>query len=114
MKDPVYFEKRIHYCREFCKYFPEEEELIIHNMHRAIAESYAKLDQFEEAEREFEKLVQDFPGNPWGYIGWGDLFFDELKDFDKARELYEKALAIADEYEILAVKERLEELKEER
>lgn len=115
LKDPAYFEKRISYCREFCEYFPQEDELIIHNMRRSIADSYAKLDQYREAESEFEKLVQDFPDNPWGYIGWGDLFFlEQQKDYTKAAELYEKALAIAnDKMDIESVKERLEDLKEE-
>jgi tetratricopeptide (TPR) repeat protein len=114
LEDPAYFAKRIQYCREFCDYFPKESELIIHNMRRAIAESYAKLDQYREAEWEFEKLVQEFPNNPWGYIGWGDIFFlEQKKDYYKARELYEKGLAIAtDKMDIEALKERLEDLKE--
>lgn len=114
LEDPAYFAKRIQYCREFCDYFPKESELIIHNMRRAIADSYAKLDQFREAELEFEKLVQEFPNNPWGYIGWGDIFFlEQKKDYHKARELYEKGLAVAkDKMDIEALKERLEDLKE--
>ncbi|MFT8310885.1 MAG: SEC-C metal-binding domain-containing protein [Sporolactobacillus sp.] len=116
MDEPVYFEKRIKYCRDFCNYFPKENELIVHNMRRAIAESYAKLGQYEKAESEFEKLVQDFPNNPWGYIGWGDLFFfEQKKDYAKAQDLYEKGLAIAkDQMDSDAIKERLDELKEER
>lgn len=114
LDDPAYFIKRINYVRAFCDYFPKEDELIIHNMKRAIAESYARLGQFKEAELEFEKLVQEFPNNPWVYIGWGDIFFFELKsDFRKAQELYEKGLAIAkDKFDIEAIKERLEDLKE--
>ncbi|WP_010632161.1 SEC-C metal-binding domain-containing protein [Sporolactobacillus vineae] len=112
---PVYFEKRINYCHEFCRYFPKESE-IIHSMRRAIAESFAELGQYEKAESEFAKLVQDFPDNPWGYIGWGDLFFSgKKKDVHKARERYEKGLTIArDSMDIEAIKERLDDLKEER
>ncbi len=115
LDDPAYFEKRIHYCHEFCNYFPGESELITHNMRRAIAESYAELDQYGKAESEFEKLVQDFPDNPWGYIGWGDLFiFKQKKDYPKAQSLYEKGLIIAkDQMDIEVIKERLEDLKEE-
>lgn len=115
LDNSAYFEKRIDYCRDFCGYFPKESELILHNMRRAIAESYAKLGQYREAELEFEKLVQDFPNNPWGYIGWGDIyFFYTQKDFNKANELYEKGLVIAkDEIDMEAIKERLEDLKEE-
>lgn len=42
------------------------------------------------------KLVQEYPDNPRGYIGWGDMFFfEDKKDYTKAQELYEKGLAIA-------------------
>lgn len=112
LDNSAYFEKRINYCQEFCEFFPEESELIIHNMHRAIADSYARLDQYREAELAFEKLVQEFPNNPWGYIGWGDIFFfGGRKDFVKARELYKKSLAIAkDKMDIEAIKDRLEDI----
>ncbi len=112
LDNSAYFEKRINYCQEFCDFFPNESELIIHNMRCAIAESYARLDQYREAELAFEKLVQEFPNNPWGYIGWGDIFFfGGRKDFVKARELYKKSLAIAkDKMDIEAIKDRLEDL----
>jgi tetratricopeptide (TPR) repeat protein len=115
LKDPAYFEKRINYCREFCNLFPKESELIIHNMRRAIADSYDKLDQYRKAESEFERLGQDFPVNPWGYIGWGDLFFfEKKKDYNRALELYEKGLEIAkDKEDVEALMERIEDLKEE-
>ncbi|MEI3614116.1 YecA family protein [Pseudogracilibacillus sp. SO30301A] len=71
LNNPAYFEKRIVYCREFCDIFPKEDEQIIHNMRRAIAASYKELGEHMKADFEFEKLVKDFPNNPWGYIGWG-------------------------------------------
>src|SRR5690625_2530656 len=115
LKDSAYFKKRIKYCREFCDMFPKESELIIHNMRRAIADSYGKLGEYKRAEAEFEKLVQDFPDNPWGYIGWGDLFFlEQKKNYHKARELYEKGIAVAqDKGDMEAVMERLEDVKQE-
>ncbi|MFT8709303.1 MAG: SEC-C metal-binding domain-containing protein [Sporolactobacillus sp.] len=115
LDDPTYFEKRINYCREFCAYFPDERVLVIHNMRRALADSYARLGQFEKAESEFKQLVHDYPENPWGYIGWGDLFFlEEKKDYPKARALYEKGLTLAkDPMDIEAVQERLVDLREE-
>lgn len=115
LEDKTYFEKRINYCREFIDYFPEEEELMIHNMRRAIAESYSSLGKYEEAELECKKLVEDYPNNPWGYVEWGDMYFlDRKKDYAKAKELYEKGLAIeGDETAISALQERLEDLKGE-
>src|SRR5699024_1794406 len=66
--NPIYFEKRIQYCREFCTSFPNEEELYIHNMRRAIADSHSFMKKYEQAEKEFEQIVKDYPHNPWGYI----------------------------------------------
>ncbi|WP_096155642.1 SEC-C metal-binding domain-containing protein [Bacillus sp. FJAT-45066] len=113
LEDSTYFEKRITYCREFCALFPKESQLIIHNMRRAIGESFARLGKYEEAEVEFLKLVEDFPENPWGYVGWGDMyFFGPKKDYDKARQIFKKGLAIAkDKEEILALIERIEDIE---
>lgn len=112
MKDSSYFHKRIDYCREFCRYFPDERELIAHNMKRAIAESFACLGDYEQADRECYNLVAEYPDNPWGYIQWGDLyFFEPVKDFVRAKGYYEKAKAVAqDKEDILAVEERLIDL----
>ncbi len=115
LEDCTYFEKRITYCREFCDYFLEEREMI-HSMRCAIAKSYVKLDQYQKAESEFERLIQEYPSNPWGYIHWGDIFFLEKDrpDYNRAHELYKKALAIAeDKTDIEIIKERIEDVKEE-
>lgn len=114
LRDKAYFEKRIDYCREFLVLFPNEKELISHNMRRAIADSYASLADYEQAESELKKLVQDYPNNPWGYIAWGDIYlFNKKDDYDRAKELYGRALAIAeDKYDIMTVNERLENLED--
>ena len=113
-RDPVYSEKLIVYCREFVQMFPGEDESIVHNMRRAIAEAYSRLGDYERANLEFQKIVEDYPHNLWGYIGWGDIYFlDKNADFAKAKELYLKALAITkDEFDIMVVQERLEDLEQ--
>jgi len=110
LADRTYFKKRMDYCREFLRLFPGADDLITHNMRRAIAESYASLGDYERCDSEFEGLAEDYPDNPWGYIGWGDIYFLGKKDdHDKAKELYLKALAIAKEKsDIDTVHERLE------
>ncbi len=115
LKDSEYFEKRIEYCKEFCSFFPDEKELIIHNMRRAIIDSYICLEKFDEAKKELDCLVTDYPNNPWSYIEYGDMYFcgsELIKDLMKAKEFYNKALLVAkDEYDKKAVEERLEDLK---
>ncbi|MFA4956454.1 MAG: SEC-C metal-binding domain-containing protein [Candidatus Methanoperedens sp.] len=106
-----FFRKRIKYCNDFCRIFPDSDELIIHNFKRAEAESYASIDDLPTADRLFKELVEKYPDNVWGYVNWGDIYafkcFNHL-NFEKARELYNLGLGCKDEREI--VEERLESL----
>ena len=92
-KDPVYLEKRIHYCREFCREFPASDDLIIHNMIRGEAETQFFSGQYEQGEAVFRQLTEKFPGNAWGYIGWGDMYSGDYIDLPenlaKAESLYQ-------------------------
>lgn len=114
LEDSTYFTKRIDYCREFLNLFPDEDDLIIHSMRRAIADSYASLGDYEQADLESEELVKDYPDNPWSYIAWGDIYFLGKKDdCDRAKGLYMKALAVAREgYDIMAVQERIDGIED--
>lgn len=115
-QDKAYFEKRIDYCKEFLSYFPDEDELLIHNMRRVIAETYESLGNYKQAELEYEGIVKDFPDNPWGFIGWGDMYhFSKNINLEKAKELYSKALDIAkgDEELVFIIEDRIEDLEKE-
>jgi tetratricopeptide (TPR) repeat protein len=92
LEEAHFFEKRIIYCQEFCRFFPESDELIVHNMRRAEAESYFKLGKIEEGDQAFQSLIRDYPDNAWGYIGWGDEY--RLNDAKRAEKIYRMALEI--------------------
>lgn len=113
LTDHTYHKKRMNFSLEFLSLFPDEEEPPPHNMRRAVAESYASLGDYRQADREFQKIAEDYPHNPWSYIGWGDLYYwDKKDDYDKAKELYLKALAVSeDEDDIMVVQERLDDLE---
>lgn len=115
LDDPVYFEKSIEYCKEFCSCFPNEKELIIHNMRRSIADSYIHLKKIDEAKRELDSLISDYPSNPWSYIAYGDMYWfgiNIIKDSIKAKEFYERALLFAkDKTDKQAIAERLDDKK---
>lgn len=118
LKEPSFYKKRIEYCREFCKLFPETDKLIIENMKRAEAESYFALGLVEQGEKAFQALVDEFPNSAWAYIGWGDMYwlFRDSKvprDYDRAENIYRLALerSVAGRKDVL---ERLQMLKEER
>lgn len=113
-ENPVFFEKRIDFCSEFGELFPEEEESTLLDMRRAIAASYSELGRYTEAEAEFEQIVQDFPNNPWGYIGWGDMYFmDKKQDAEQAKSLYVKALNLAkDKFDKDIINERIRSVEQ--
>lgn len=119
IKDTSFYERRIKYCQEFCALFPKTDSLIIQNMKRAEAESYFALGMLEPGEAAFETLIREFPNSPWGYIGWGDMYWlsrmnDKIPlNYEKAERIYQMALArnVEDKEDVL---DRLKELEGER
>lgn len=111
---PAFHERRVHYCREFCEFFPDENS-IVPNMKKSVAESLFLSGKREEAEQAFEGLSKEYPADPWVFIRWGDLYrgFGKEKHLDAARaeELYRKALGM-DPKEDKTIRERLADLKE--
>ena len=94
--EPDRYQKRITFCREFCQLLPDSPSIYLQEMRRAEAETYYYLNRKEEGEAAFRSLVEDYPENVWGYIGWGDVyqwrFGGELTpDFDKAEQIYRMA-----------------------
>lgn len=94
---PIYYQKRIIYCNEICSIFPESDESIIHNMKRAVAESYFALGNIDEGNSCFKKLIELYPNNVWSYIGWGDMYVLPPRknydpDYERAEQIYKMAL----------------------
>ena len=118
--DQKYFGKQIEYCREFYTQFTDEDELVLGNMRRAEADAYFFLGESKKGEEKYRELIEQYPNNVWGYIGWADQccgFYgpnDRVdRDFGKAEELYLKALEIPEKRERDAVFERLIDFYEE-
>lgn len=115
--DPSFFEKAIVYCREFCDLFPDSDELLLHNMKRAEAEAHFGLGQEAEGDRLFQALIDRFPDNTWGYIGWADMYAWPIKEGrhpepERAKQILEMGLSanVTVKTEIL---NRLRDLEEE-
>ncbi len=116
--DSIYYQKRIVFCEEFCSLFPESDELLMHNMKRAIAESNFALGNIDEGNKCFKKLVEHYPKNIWAYIGWGDMYLwprnkDIKPDYERAEQIYQMALGKGIEGEEDLI-DRLNELTNER
>ncbi|MBU4495964.1 MAG: SEC-C domain-containing protein [Acidobacteria bacterium] len=118
IKNNSFNKKRIEYCTEFISFFPETNSLILHNMKRAIAESYFGMGDHSKGDEAFLKLVEEYPENIWGYIGWGDMYFMPLNKMDtpnyqRAEQIYGMALHknIEDKDALLERLDHLEEAK---
>lgn len=98
LKNLEYFRKRIQYCEELLKVYPEEkaDTLIIENARRAIAESYYELEDTGNCDRLFEKWIQDDPQWGWGWIGWSACYWRDQKNknIEKGQSILERGLAI--------------------
>ena len=114
-EDAAFYDERIRYCQEFCALFPASNKMTLHNMKRAVAETYFSLGRVSEGERAFGALAEEFPDNPWTYIGWGDMYCLSPSsktvplDYDRAEQLYRTALKRTNE-EASTVHERLNNL----
>ena len=79
-----------------------EAELDVHNHKRSLAETYFLLGQPEVGEQHFIQLIDEYPDNVWGYIGYSDEYwmdYSKNKDFDKALKILNRA------YNRLSIKE---------
>ena len=66
-------------------------------MKRAVAESYFAIGDIVKGKQCFKKLIEEYPQNIWGYIGWGDMYFLGMNrnfspDYERAEQIYRMAL----------------------
>ncbi len=74
-EDPEFLRARIAICEQALSRFPDEDELMVGNRRRALAESYFELGETSKAEALFEQWLEADPRWGWGWIGWADLHF---------------------------------------
>ncbi|MCL2165332.1 MAG: SEC-C metal-binding domain-containing protein [Oscillospiraceae bacterium] len=94
LDDPVYYEKRIAYCRDLLKYIGDDEEMG-QNTRRAIADSYYELGNNEECDRLYGQWLSEDPKWGWGYIGWFMCYestYNNRQDIAKAAQIIECGL----------------------
>ncbi|RCV66032.1 hypothetical protein C5S53_00750 [Methanophagales archaeon] len=119
LEDTSFFRKRLEFCREFYRMFPDTNSSVIENMMRGEANSYFFLSDSENGDEAFKKLIEEFPESAWGYIDWGDMYCSAMQDdkvpadYDKAERIYRVGLDNAT-FDRDVIKERLQHLEEKR
>jgi len=115
--DSTYHEHRLRYVREFLAQFSNVDAERYVQFTRAEGEALWNLGRRAEAEAAYEGLVERFPDQGWGYIGWSDHYWlwgaPEPKEYERAKAILQRALARPDLRCRNDVLERLEGLHEE-
>jgi tetratricopeptide (TPR) repeat protein len=96
VKDPVYYEHRARYAREFLVQFPDEDTNRQVMFGRAEGEALWRLGRQAEAEAVYQALVNNYPDKGWAYIGWSDeyyLWHEDEKDYESGEAILLRALA---------------------
>lgn len=114
IEDKGYFRKRIQYCEQMLALCGKEDDLMVENTRRAIADSHFELGNEEECDRLYDMWLGSDPNWGWGYIGWSDCYHFGPNKTDerlqKAEMIIEKALEQKDLRDRLDVVERALEI----
>lgn len=101
---------RIRLNSEILKFLREDDQLVIENARRAIADTNFKIGDHEKGEELFKSYLDNDPEWGWGWIGWSDQYWLEKKDnigLKRAEELLLKALSLPGLRDREDVEERL-------
>jgi tetratricopeptide (TPR) repeat protein len=90
LNDAVYFAHRASYVNEFLAQFPDEGPDCYVSMLRAKGEALWKMGRQAEAEAVYQALIERYPDEGWGYIGWSDQYYT----FRSRTPVYEPAEAL--------------------
>ncbi|HZE05171.1 MAG TPA: hypothetical protein VE127_08105, partial [Solirubrobacteraceae bacterium] len=96
LKEHAFLRARIAVCEKALRRFPDEDQLMVENRRRALAESYHELGETDRAEALFDQWLTADPRWGWGWIGWADLHFfahNRPKDYVRAEELLDRGYA---------------------
>jgi hypothetical protein len=113
LDNQAYHEHRVRYAREFLDQFPQTDTLMYLNFRRAEGEALWRLGRQSEAEAVFAALVESLPDEAWSYIGWADEYWVwnfSSKDYARAEEIMQRALARPGLKDRRYVLERIEEM----
>lgn len=107
--------QHIELCQTVLQRFPNEDQLLIENFRRGMAEAHSLLGERDIADRLFEEWLAHDPQWGWGWIGWSDCYFYDFADSlpldaDKAETLLKRGLEVPGLRDRNDVLERLADL----
>ena len=85
-------------------------------MKKGEAESLFAVGKYEQGEKKFQKLINEYPNWIWGYVCWGDMYNPNLSKGKiskpkKAKKIYKQAYELdLSKGKMQVVEERLEDL----
>lgn len=116
-EDPAYYRMLIQYAQEFLATFAGLEWEMRGNFLRAEANANWNLGEIETAEQQFAAIIAQNPDWAWGYVGWSDHFWLDRgapRNYERAEDLLQQALARPNLEDRDAVLERLRDLRKEK
>jgi tetratricopeptide (TPR) repeat protein len=116
LEDRQFLTARIALCQEALRRFGLDDELLVENWRRALAESYYELGETEKAEALYRDWLQADPRWGWGWIGWSDChrFTRTEQDLERCEQILREGLSVADVRDQPDIAERLADLCEEQ
>lgn len=117
LRDRQFLSSRVGICEERLRIFDPEDELMMENCRRALAESYFELGETGRADALYREWLNADPQWAWGWIGWSDCYRftrTEFSNLHKAEELLREGLSIAGVRDFPDIAERLADLYEEQ
>jgi hypothetical protein len=113
LSDGKYTAARLEFCRQIMPLVDPDDELMLQNMRRAMAESHFALGEQATAERLYRQWLEAEPEWGWGWIGWSDLYgllSPRTGDPRRAEEILTRALRVSGLRDRVEVLQRLSDL----
>ncbi len=120
LSNPEMITKRIELAQWVYTRFPEENEWTRCNFRGFEAEAVWDLGEKDKADQLFQKLTENYPNFPWGYIWWADQYwmsdwsYENQPDYEKAESLYRKASGIPNHDEQDTIQKRIDDMLDKK
>jgi uncharacterized protein YchJ len=117
LEDRQFLSARIALCQEGLRRFPSDDDLLVENRRRALAESYYELGDTGKAESLYREWLAADPCWGWGWIGWSDCYRftrTERKDLQRTEQILREGFSVADVRDRADLADRLADVCEQQ